>query len=158
SDWAASDFANDLSGEHEKLGALSNDGPVDEEESFARDLAARRRRPRERASRTATARRPGRVRAPVSNAPEPDLGDLAPPRDLPTAILTAAAVAVIAVVCFTQGRNWTVVLAMLVIGVATLELASSLHKRGLRPANLVVLVASTLMPLAAKNYGTAAYP
>jgi phosphatidate cytidylyltransferase len=158
SDWAASDFADDLSGEHEKLGALSNDGPVDEEESFARDLAARRRRPRERAARTATARRPGRVRAPVSNAPEPDLGDLAPPRDLPTAILTGAAVAVIAVVCFTQGRNWTVVLAMLVIGVATLELASSLHKRGLRPANLVVLVASTLMPLAAKNYGTAAYP
>jgi phosphatidate cytidylyltransferase len=47
---------------------------------------------------------------------------------------------------------------MLVIGVATLELATSLHKRGLRPANLVVLVASTLMPLAAKNYGTAAYP
>jgi phosphatidate cytidylyltransferase len=47
---------------------------------------------------------------------------------------------------------------MLVIGVATLELATSLHKRGLRPANLVVLVASTLMPLAAKNYGTPAYP
>ncbi len=157
SDWAASDFPDDLSGEH-KLGALSNEGPVDEEESFARALAARRRRPRERASRTTTARRPARVRAPVSNGPDPDLGDPAPARDLPTAILTAAAVAVIAIVCFTQGRNWTVVLAMLVIGVATLELASSLHKRGLRPANLVVLVASTLMPLAAKNYGTAAYP
>ncbi|MDQ1512129.1 MAG: phosphatidate cytidylyltransferase [Actinomycetota bacterium] len=31
SDWAASDFAEDLSGEHQKLGALSNAGPVDEE-------------------------------------------------------------------------------------------------------------------------------
>ena len=44
------------------------------------------------------------------------------------------------------------------VGVATLELASSLQKRGLRPATLVALVASTTMPLAAKHYGTAAYP
>jgi phosphatidate cytidylyltransferase len=156
SDWNAADF-DDLSGEHPKLGALSNEGPVDEEASFAQALAAKRRRPRERASRTTTARRPARVRTPVTNGPEADLEPI-PVRDLPTAILTAAAVAVIAIVCFTQGRNWTVVLAMLVVGVATLELATSLHKRGLRPANLVVLVASTLLPLAAKNYGTAAYP
>jgi len=33
-----------------------------------------------------------------------------------------------------------------------------MHKRGLRPATLVALVASTLIPLAAKNFGTAAYP
>ncbi|MDQ1512130.1 MAG: phosphatidate cytidylyltransferase [Actinomycetota bacterium] len=94
----------------------------------------------------------------MSSAPDSELGEVSPARDLPTAILTAAAVAVIAVVCFTQGRNWTVVLASLVVGFASLELASSLHKRGLRPATLVVLVASTLIPLAAKNYGTAAYP
>jgi phosphatidate cytidylyltransferase len=156
SDWKASDFPEDLSGEHTQLGALSNEGPVDEEESFAQALAAKRRVPRQRSARTATARRPPRARAVA--APESDLGDPAPARDLPTAILTGAAVAVIAIVCFTQGRNWTVVLAMLVIGVASLELSTSLHKRGLRPANLVVLVASTLMPLAAKNYGTAAYP
>jgi len=158
SDWAASDFAEDLSGEHEKLGALSNAGPVDEEESFARALAAKRRSPRQRTTRAAAARRPARVRAPVTNGPDADLAEVSPARDLPTAILTAAAVAVIAVVCFTQGRNWTVVLASLVVGFASLELASSLHKRGLRPATLVVLVASTLIPLAAKNYGTAAYP
>ena len=158
SDWAASDFADDLSGEHQKLGALSNEGPVDEEEEFARELAVRRRRPRERASRTATARRPARVRTAATNGPDTDLAEALPARDLPTAILTAAAVAVIAVVCFTQGRNWTVVLASLVVGFASLELASSLHKRGLRPATLVVLVASTLIPLATKNYGTAAYP
>jgi phosphatidate cytidylyltransferase len=156
SDWAASDFGEELSGEHQKLGALSNEGPVDEEESFARDLAAKRRSPR--AARPATARRPPRVRRPVSTAPDTDLGEVSPARDLPTAILTAAAVAVIAIVCFTQGRNWTVVLASLVVGFASLELSSSLHKRGLRPATLVVLVASTLIPLAAKNYGTAAYP
>ena len=159
SDWAASDFAEDLSGEHQKLGALSNEGPVDEEADFARDLAARRRRPRTRAARAPTERRPERVRKPVTNGPDSDFArEGAPARDLPTAILTAAAVAVIAVVCFTQGRNWTVVLAALVVGVATLELAISLQKRGLRPATLVALVASTLMPIAAKNFGTAAYP
>jgi phosphatidate cytidylyltransferase len=159
SDWAASDFAEDLSGEHQKLGALSNEGPVDEEADFARDLAARRRRPRARAARTATERRPARVRTPVANGPDSDFSrEGASARDLPTAILTAAAVAVIAIVCFTQGRNWTVVLTALVVGVATLELASSLQKRGLRPATLVALVAATLMPLAAKNFGTAAYP
>ena len=129
SDWAASDFADDLSGEHQKLGALSNEGPVDEEESFARDLAARAGG-RASARATATARRPARVRAPVTNGPDADLARGLPARDLPTAILTGAAVAVIAIVCFTQGRNWTVVLASLVVGIASLELASSLQKRG----------------------------
>lgn len=159
SDWAASDYAEELSGEHQKLGALSNEGPVDEEASFARDLAARRRGPRARAARTSTARRPARARTPVTNGPDSDFSrEGAPARDLPTAILTAAAVAVIAIVCFTQGTNWTVVLTALVVGVATLELASSLQKKGLRPATLVALVASTLMPIAAKNFGTDAYP
>jgi phosphatidate cytidylyltransferase len=159
SDWAASDFAEDLSDEHQKLGALSNEGPADEEADFARDLAARRRRPRARAAGAPAERRTARVRTPVTNGPDSDFSrEGAPARDLPTAILTAAAVAVIAVVCFTQGRNWTVVLAALVVGVATLELAISLQKRGLRPATLVALVASTLMPIAAKNFGTAAYP
>jgi len=157
SDWKASDFPEDLSGEHAQLGALSNERPGRRGSIIcAATSRAKRRGPRERTARTATARRPARARAVV--APESDLGEPAAARDLPTAILTGAAVAVIAVVCFTQGRNWTVVLAMLVIGVATLELSTSLHKRGLRPANLVVLVAATLMPLAAKNYGTAAYP
>ena len=158
SDWKASDFSEDLSGEHAQLGALSNEGPVDEEASFARDLAAKRRGPRERASKTATARRPARVRTAAAPAPDSDLGEPGPARDLPTAILTGAAVAVIAIVCFSRGARWTVVLEMLVIGIASLELSTSLHKRGLRPANLVVFVAATLMPLAAKNYGTAAYP
>lgn len=157
SDWADSDFDHDLSGEHDKLGALSNEGPVDEEAEFARDLAARRR-PRSRTGRAAGSRRPVRVRTPIATAPDDLARESAPPRDVPTAILTGLAVAVVAVVCFSQGARWTVVLASLVVGVSTLELASSMQKRGLRPATLVALVASTLMPLAAKNFGTDAYP
>jgi len=64
---------------------------------------------------------------------------------------------VVAIICFT--RVWTTVaLAAVIIGVATLELASSLQKRGLRPATLVALVACTMMPIAAYNYGTESYP
>jgi phosphatidate cytidylyltransferase len=153
SDWSESDFADDLSGEHASLGALSNSGPVDEEAAFARDLAAKRPA---RAPRAAT-RRPPRARpAPVRAEPE-DEGPAAP-RDLPTAIMTALAVAVVALTCFSLGTLATAVLAAIIIGVATLEFSTSLHKRGLRPATIVALVASTLMPLAARTYGSNAYP
>ena len=159
SDWAESDFSDDLSGEHVKLGALSNEGPVDEEAEFARDLAERRRGPRERAARLAPPRRATRPPQAAAKRVEPDLGvlDAAPGRDLPTAIMTGLAVAVVAIVCFT--RVWTTVaLAAVVVGFATLELASTLQRRGLRPATLVALVAATLMPVAAHHYGTNAYP
>jgi phosphatidate cytidylyltransferase len=152
SDWSESDFADDLSGEHVSLGALSNAGPVDEEAAFARDLAAKR----ERGPRTAT-RRPPRAR-PAPARPDPDAGQEPAPRDLPTAIMTALAVAVVAIICFTRGEGATAVLAAIIIGVATLEFASSLHKRGLRPATIVAFVAATLMPLAARTYGSNAYP
>jgi phosphatidate cytidylyltransferase len=156
SDWSESDFADDLSGEQVKLGALSNEGPVDEDAAFARDLAARRG-PRGRTTRTVT--RPARSAAAASRlAADLEEREASPARDVPTAIMTALAVAVVAIVCFAQGEAATVALAALVVGVATLELASSLHRRGLRPATLVALVASTLIPIAARHYGPAAYP
>jgi len=159
SDWDESDFAEDLSGEEAKLGALSNEGPVDEDAAFERDLAARRRRPGGGAARTATPRRAPRARAGPPKRVEADRlnRDVPPARDLPTAIMTGLAVAVVAIVSFTHNAT-TVALACVVVGVATLELASSLRKRGLRPATLVALVASTLMPVAARHYGPSAYP
>jgi phosphatidate cytidylyltransferase len=159
SDWDESDFAEDLSGEDAKLGALSNEGPVDEDAAFERDLAARRRRPGGGAARTATPRRAPRARAGASDRVEPErtTRDAPPARDLPTAIMTGLAVAVVAIVSFTHNAT-TVALACVVVGVATLELAGSLRKRGLRPATLVALVASTLMPLAARHYGPSSFP
>jgi phosphatidate cytidylyltransferase len=155
SDWAESDFAEDLSAENVKLGALSNDGPVDEDEEFARDLAAKRPGP---AAGTATRpRRPPRAPGPSRLEADRAAREPAPARDLPTAIMTGLAVAVVAIVSFTHNAT-TVALACIVVGVATLELASSLRKRGLRPATLVALVASTLIPLAARHYGPSAYP
>jgi phosphatidate cytidylyltransferase len=158
SDWDESDFAEDLSGEEAKLGALSNEGPVDEDAAFERDLAARRQGPAGRTGR-GTPRRPPRTRAAAANriAEDRPTRDAPPARDLPTAIMTGLAVAVVAIVSFTHNAT-TVALACVIVGVATLELAVSLRKRGLRPATLVALVAATLMPVAARHYGPSAYP
>ncbi|MGO9873402.1 MAG: phosphatidate cytidylyltransferase [Acidimicrobiia bacterium] len=159
SDWDESDFAEDLSGEEAKLGALSNEGPVDEDAAFERDLAARRQGPAGRVGRGTTPRRPPRTRAPAASRLESDRPshEAPAPRDLPTAIMTGLAVAVVAIVSFTHNAT-TVALACVIVGVATLELAMSLRKRGLRPATLVALVAATLMPVAARHYGPSAYP
>ncbi len=86
SDWAEADFGDDLTGEHERLGALSEAEPVDEEAEFAEALAQRRRR-LARAPRGAgrgarsppvtappTARRCGAAAVPARRSPtvEPD--------------------------------------------------------------------------------------
>ena len=146
SDWAESDFADDLSGEHVSLGALSNTGPVDEEAAFAA-------RPRRQARRPARGAPPAARPAPARrrSAPRPTPPSPSTPRDLPTAIMTGLAVAVVAIICFTQGTGATAVLAALIIGVATLEFSNTLHKRGLRPATIVALVACTFMPIAARH-------
>jgi phosphatidate cytidylyltransferase len=77
---------------------------------------------------------------------------------LPTAILTAAVVVVVALVCFTVGEVATAWLAAAVVGFATLELCNTLHSKGMRPANLLALTASFSLPLAALHYGPGAYP
>ncbi len=150
SDWAEADFAEELSGEHERLGALDEQGPVDDEAVFAEALAARRRPPRAKAR-------------PVAPPPRPVPHDVTPPgaaaaRDLPTAIMTAAAVVVVALVCFQIGTTATAVLAAVIMGVATIELCNSLQTKGMRPATLLALAGSVSLPLAAKHYGTSAYP
>jgi phosphatidate cytidylyltransferase len=156
-DWAEADFAPDeFDTDEEPLGALSEEGPVDEEAAFAEALDERRRRP---ARQRAQSARP----APKPRPTQPPEGDLAPPgpaaaRDLPTAILTAAVIVVAALVCFELGRTATTVLAAFIVGLASLELANSLQRKGLRPAVPLVLLASFTMPLAAKHYGVAAYP
>jgi phosphatidate cytidylyltransferase len=175
SDWAEADFAEELSnsGEHEKLGALDEQGPVDEEAAFAEALDKKRRRP---AGKRPRGPRPVPVAAAATSAaaatpaptprprpqrrPEPELSPAGPSqsRDLPTAILTGAIVAIGALICFRQGAAWTTALAALVIGIAALEFCAALRKRGLRTATLLAAVASFTMPIAAYNYGANAYP
>lgn len=153
-DWAEVDFEDEFSGEHEKLGALDEGGPVDEEAAFAEALAARRRRPGRGA--------PGRARARQGRS-RPQQTEVAPPgpgaaRDLPTAIMTAAIVVVVALVCFTLGEVATTWLTAAVLGFSTVELCKTLQNKGMRPATLLALTASFSLPLAALHYGPGAYP
>jgi phosphatidate cytidylyltransferase len=193
SDWAEADFSEEISGEHERLGALDEQGPRDEEAEFAQALAARRAPKRARrgarpepqpaaaiepdaavpiaddppvtapsaeAAPPAPASRPRPQPQPARRPPEPELAPQGPSRsrDLPTAIMTAATMVIVAFVCFLQGPAWTTALAALVIGVAAVEFAHGLRTKGLRTATPIALVASATMPIAAYNYGTNAYP
>jgi len=170
SDWAEADFGDDLSGENERLGALSEAEPVDEEAEFAEALAQRRRRlPRASARRgpaaataaVATSAAPAaRVRPPrraVRPDAEPD-GGAEPARDVPTAIMTAAVVGIFALVSFVEGPTWTAVFASVIVGIASIEFSNALRTKGFRSATPLVLLASATIPLAAKHYGVAAYP
>jgi phosphatidate cytidylyltransferase len=155
SDWADPDYAEELGGDDaERLGALSEEGPVDEEAAFAEALAARRR-PRGRPARTMTTPAPSRARA-----VEPEAEPVVVPqgRDLPLAIGTALVMAVVALICFRQGETWTAALVSVIVGLGSLELANTLRQRGFRPAALLAFVASLTLPFAAQHYGISAYP
>lgn len=173
SDWADADFGDDLSGEQERLGALSEAGPVDEDAAFAEALAQRRRRlpraPRDRrasvesagvaAPRASNAVPPARAarRAPSLEA-ELTNGGGSSERDLPTAIMTALAIVVLALVSFSVGRTTTALFSAVIIGVASIEFSNALRTKGFRSATLLGLVASATFPLAIKHYGSGAYP
>jgi phosphatidate cytidylyltransferase len=156
SDWADPDYVEELGGgdDAERLGALSEEGPVDEEAAFAEALAARRR-PRGRPARTMTTPAPSRART-----VEPEAEPVVVPqgRDLPLAIGTALVMAVIALICFRQGETWTAALVSVIVGLGTLEFANTLRQRGFRPAALLAFVASLTLPFAAQHYGISAYP
>ncbi|GIU87274.1 MAG: hypothetical protein KatS3mg009_1789 [Acidimicrobiia bacterium] len=168
-DWAEADFADDelteLTGETAGLGALASARVVDDDDAFEQELAQRRRRTaRGRAARTMVTEPPPAAATPRARASEPrEPGELSPPgpvaaRDLPTAVLTAAAVAVVALVCFSRGTFWTALLAAAVVGLGSVEFSAALQARGFRPASLLALVASAALPVAAREFGVGAYP
>jgi phosphatidate cytidylyltransferase len=173
SDWADADFAeDDLTDSTTRVGELAEASVVDDDEAFERDLAERRRRtPRGRAARTMVTSPPAAppdTPAPATRRPplppsDAEAGEPRPTgptggRDLPTALATAAVVAVVALICFTQGTFWTVLLAAAIVGLGTLEFTAGLQARGFRPASTLALVGATLLPIAARQFGTGAYP
>jgi phosphatidate cytidylyltransferase len=164
SDWAEADYSEDLSGEHERLGALSEAEPVDEEAAFAEALEQRRRRPLRgsraaRSASAATAAITTRARAPRGAPAPPDSDvDAGAPRDLPTALMTAGTIVIVALVCFVSGPTATALLAAVIIGIASLEFSNALRRRNFRSATVLTLLASATLPLAAKHYGLGSYP
>jgi phosphatidate cytidylyltransferase len=148
SDWSEADFdeLGDLGGEETtRLGALADAPEPDDAEAFAAQVAARRRR--------------GGSRPRPQLEPEPD--EELPPasgRDLPMALLTAAAIVVVALLALAYGRTTTLVLAAVIVGMCSLELANGLRSRGHHPATLIALLGSVGIMFAAKRDGTAAFP
>jgi phosphatidate cytidylyltransferase len=110
------------------------------------------------AAATATPAKPRRSRP---STPESDL-DLgnggAPGRDLPTALVTAGVVVVVALLCFSRGTFATTLLVSVIVALGTLEFTNGLQARGFRPAAVLALIGALTLPLAAREYGTAAYP
>jgi phosphatidate cytidylyltransferase len=149
SDWSEADF-DDLAemggGETSKVGALADAPPPDDDEAFAAQVAARRRRGG------------SRPRPQAADEPDDELVEPSSSRDLPMALLTAAAIVVVALVCLSLGRTWTMLLAALIVGMSALELANALRLRGHHPATLIALLGSVGLVFAAKRDGTAAYP
>jgi phosphatidate cytidylyltransferase len=150
SDWSEADFdeLGELGGEETtRVGALADAPPPDDDEAFAAQVAAKRRR--------------GGSRPRPQLEPDIDDADLLPlvgGRDLPMALLTAAAIVVVALICLAEGRTWTLVLAAVIVGLCALELANGLRLRGHHPATLIALLGSVGLVFAAKADGTAAYP
>jgi phosphatidate cytidylyltransferase len=148
--WSEADFdeLGELGGEETtRLGALADAPPPDDDEAFAAQVAARRRR--------------GGSRPRPQNEPELEEADLLPligGRDLPMALLTAAAIVVVALLALAYGRTTTLVLAAAIVGMSSLELANGLRLRGHHPATLIALLGSVGLVLAAKRDGTAAFP
>jgi phosphatidate cytidylyltransferase len=168
SDWTEADFAaEDLSDDQLNVGALKEPTIVDEDEEFAKEIDARRRRtPRGRAPRTMVTNPPPAATTPASAAPRPprpgrpdtEAERVPSGRDLPTALVTAGIVGIVALVCFNMGTWWTAVLAAVIVGLGSLEFTAALQARGFRPAALLALLASGTLPLATREFGTNAYP
>lgn len=162
SDWAEADFIeDDLVDEAVKVGALAEAAPVDDEQAFAEEFEQRRRRtPRGRAPRTMVTTPPAAARTPRPRAaePEPPAHGAGPGRDLPTALVTAGVIVVVALISFERGTFWTTLLTSAILGLGTLEFTGALQVRGFRPAALLALIASAGLPLAAREYGADAYP
>ena len=165
-DWAAADFQSEalkadfesegLEDEATGLGALAE--PVDDDEEFDAQVAARRARRVGAGSRQprARARRPERI--PADEQPESFDDAGAPPPDLQVRLISAGIMVIVALVCFWLGRGATAVLAALIVGLAALELFEGLRRRGLRPATVLGLLGSVALVLVAYEQGTAAYP
>ncbi len=128
---------------------------VDDDDEFDAEVAARRRPVRETATRQTRRPRPA-----VPSDDEPVYAGRTPGsgRDLPTALVTGLAIAVLALAAFSVGRGATAILAAVVAGVGTIELYEGLRRQGHHPAAVLGILGSMGLVGAAYETGTAAFP
>lgn len=164
SDWAERGFAEQLAeatAGDEQGGALGDPeaDPNASDEEFAAAVAQRRRSGTRQVTtprRTPRPARPARPARPTTSAFPDFFGDSAG-RNLPVALATAGALAVVALLCFIAGEGATALLATVIIGAAAVELLGTLNRKNLRSAHLVVLAGAAAMPIAAWSDGLYGY-
>jgi len=153
-DWDDVDFTDELKDEETAVGALAGEPELDEEEEFAERVAERRAR---RGGRPGA---PPRRGAPRRGGGQPRAAAAVPGegRDLPTALVTAGVIVVVAVACLLIGRTATAYFAAAIVAVASVELYASLQTQGYRPAAIIGILGSVALVIAAYEQGEAAYP
>ncbi len=114
----------------------------DDDAAFAAEVEARRR------VRSVNSQGGGARPAVVASAPA----------DLTTRLITGAAIAVPALICFKLGRTTTALLVAVIVGLAALEFFDAMRKVGFRPATLIGVIASVAIIPIAFTRGEFAYP
>jgi phosphatidate cytidylyltransferase len=152
SDWAESDFSNPdvLRDDTAALGALSEDDVLDDDAEFEEQVAARRRGGR---------RRPPSPPRGTLEEEEPATEEPAhAPPDLITRVLTAVAIAVVALIVLYLGRVPTTVMVAVIVGAAAFELYEAFRRAGYHPATVLGLLGClSIVPIAYAN-GVEAFP
>jgi phosphatidate cytidylyltransferase len=102
---------------------------------------------------------PRRIAPPRPRRPGPGPGGGAPPgRDLPSAVITGAGLAVVALVLFAIGNPAPMILVVAILVLCAAELFGALQRGGYQPATLLGLVATAGLALGAYWRGEAAIP
>jgi phosphatidate cytidylyltransferase len=156
SDWAEADFSDpdELRDDSAALGALrERDLPDQGEDDALEEAVATGRRPGSR-------RRPPRrdQRGALEEEEAPPSGPEKAPPDLITRVLTAVAIAVVALIVLKLGRGPTTFMVAVIVGAAAFELYEAFRRAGYHPATLLGLLACvSIVPIAYSN-GLDAFP
>src|SRR5262249_18175622 len=162
SDWSEPDFSSPelLKDDSLALGALrdrddDDDDDDDDEAAFEAEVAARRRRGNGRRRPVRRGRPPGTLEDDEPTAPVEEHGR---PPDLVTRLLTAAAVAVVALIMLKLGRGATTILVAVIVGAAALELYEAFRRAGYHPATVIGLLGCVSIVGIAYTNGLDAFP
>jgi len=159
SDWSEPDFSNPdlLKDDSLALGALRDrDLPDDDDdEAFEAEVAVRRRRGNGRRRPVRRTRSSGALENGESAVPVEEHGR---PPDLVTRLLTAAAIALVALIVFKIGPGATTILIALIVGAAAFELYEAFRRAGYHPATVIGLLGSVSIVGIAYTDGLDAFP
>jgi len=158
SDWADAESSDPdvLRDDSAALGALRDRDQADEDDDDAFDeaVAARRRPAAARRRQQPRPDRRGRLEEEEAPPAEPERT----PPDLITRVLTAVAIAVVALIMLKLGRGPATFLVALIVGAAAFEMYEAFRRAGYHPATLLGLLASVSIVGIAYTRGLQAFP